>query len=277
MVAPNGARKTHQDHPNLPVSIAETVQEAVRCQAAGATVLHAHVRGRHGEHVLDPVRYRQLIRAMENHVPGMLLQMTTEAVGLYSSVQQTECVYAVQPRLISMAVREIAPVGANTALASKFYRWTCQHHVHVQHIVYDDKDLARLIELQNHGVIPGGRLCVLFVLGRYLQSRESRPADIKPFLAVKGDVPMDWFVCAFGSREHDCALEAIEAGGHARIGFENNLLRPDGSRADYTADLVTALKAAMEMRGILVADFWETQQILGLSDKPLLRKSPLPH
>ncbi|MCP3689883.1 MAG: 3-keto-5-aminohexanoate cleavage protein [Gammaproteobacteria bacterium] len=45
MAAPNGARKTHKDHASLPISIAETVDEAVACYAAGATVLHAHVRG----------------------------------------------------------------------------------------------------------------------------------------------------------------------------------------------------------------------------------------
>ena len=46
MVAPNGARKTRRDHPALPVSIKETVEEAVQCYAAGATVLHGHVRGK---------------------------------------------------------------------------------------------------------------------------------------------------------------------------------------------------------------------------------------
>ncbi len=264
MAAPNGARKTHRDHPNLPVSIAETVEEAARCHAAGATILHAHVRGDHGEHVLDPVRYRRLFRAMGDAVPGMLLQMTTEAVGIYSPDQQAECVYAVRPGLISMAVREMAGPGTDIALAAEFYRWTGQHGVHVQHIVYDDLDLSRLMELQREGVVPGDRLCVLFVLGRYLEDRESEPADIEPFLAAKGDAPMDWFVCAFGSREHDCALAAIEAGGHARVGFENNLLRPDGSRADYTADQVAALKARVEERGIRVADPAETARILGL-------------
>ena len=264
MAAPNGARKTRRDHPNLPVGIGETVEEAARCYAAGATILHAHVRGDNEEHVLDPARYRRLFRAMGDAVPDMLLQMTTEAVGVYSPAQQAECVYAVRPGLISMAVREMAGPGTDTALAAEFYRWARRHRVHVQHIVYDDLDLARLMDLQREGVVPGGRLCVLFVLGRYLEHRESEPADIEPFLAVMGDAPMDWFVCAFGSREHDCALAAIEAGGHARVGFENNLLRPDGSRADYTAEQVAALKSRVEARGIRVADTAETARILGL-------------
>ena len=69
MVAPNGARKTQADHPALPVSIDETVDEAIRCQAAGATVLHAHVRGKQNEHVLDVGLYRELIAEMKQKAP----------------------------------------------------------------------------------------------------------------------------------------------------------------------------------------------------------------
>ena len=44
MVAPNGARKTKKDHPNLPISISEIVKEAVNCFNEGANAIHAHVR-----------------------------------------------------------------------------------------------------------------------------------------------------------------------------------------------------------------------------------------
>ena len=53
MVAPNGARKTKSDHPSLPVSITDTVSEAELCHEAGASALHAHVRGANDEHLLD--------------------------------------------------------------------------------------------------------------------------------------------------------------------------------------------------------------------------------
>ena len=69
MVAPNGARKTQKDHPALPVSIAETVDEAVLCHAAGATALHAHVRGKQDEHLLDSGLYQELIAELKRQVP----------------------------------------------------------------------------------------------------------------------------------------------------------------------------------------------------------------
>ena len=58
MAAPNGASKTSKDHPALPVSIEQTVTEAVQCHTAGASILHAHVLGLEDEHILDAGLYR---------------------------------------------------------------------------------------------------------------------------------------------------------------------------------------------------------------------------
>ena len=108
MVAPNGARKTRLDHASLPVSIEATVSEAAACHAAGASALHAHVRGSNDEHVLDAGLYRELIAEMTRRVPGMLIQITSEAVGIYTPQQQVDCIQAVIPQMVSMGLREIS-------------------------------------------------------------------------------------------------------------------------------------------------------------------------
>jgi uncharacterized protein (DUF849 family) len=61
MVAPNGARRTKADHPHLPLTPAVIAREAELCAAAGATVLHVHVRDQDGRHSLDPTLYRAAI------------------------------------------------------------------------------------------------------------------------------------------------------------------------------------------------------------------------
>lgn len=242
----------------------------MRCHAAGAVILHAHVRGDDDEHVLDPDRYRLLLDAMVQEVPEMLVQVTTEAVGRYTPNEQSDCVRALTPRMISMAVREMAGEGADLEQARRFYQWCSDNSVHVQHILYDAEDVARLYQLSAQGVVRGHHHCGLFVLGRYLTDRESVPADIDPFLQAcaqhGGDSRMDWFVCAFGSNEHDCALRAVDLGGHARVGFENNLLRADGSVAADNAEQVEALKQAIERSGRTVASASEAASLLGVRD-----------
>jgi uncharacterized protein (DUF849 family) len=263
MVAPNGARKTHADHRALPVSIAATVDEAARCHAAGACALHAHVRGERDEHVLDAALYRELLQQLAAKVPEMLVQVTSEAVGIYTPAQQVECIRAVKPEMASMALREITFDFGDSEYARDFFAWCDENRVHVQHIVYSADELLRFLDYRAGGVIPAGHRCVLFVLGRYSVDFQSHPADLDPFLRHDLD-GLDWFVCAFGHREQQCVLAAVNAGGHARIGFENNLYLPDGSLAENTAELVTSLVAALESRDCRPASGAAARQLLGV-------------
>ncbi len=248
MVAPTGARKSRRDHAALPLSIAETVDEAGLCRAAGASVLHAHVRDADGEHVLDPALYRELTAAMADRAPGMLVQITSEAVGRYTPEQQAACIRAVQPQMASMCLREITADFSRTDVAADFFAWCDEQRVHLQHILFNADELARFIDYRDQGVVPRSQRCLLFVLGRYSVDFESEPAELDPFLRYDLDA-FDWFTCAFGAREQECVLAAIHAGGHARVGFENNLYLPDGEIAANTAALVSSLVEAMQAEG----------------------------
>jgi 3-keto-5-aminohexanoate cleavage enzyme len=263
MAAPNGARKTHADHANVPVSITATVAEAAQCRAAGASILHAHVRGDADEHVLDSGRYRELIAEMKAQVPDMLVQVTSEAVGRYSPEEQTRVIREVNPDMASMCLREITDGFTRMDLAREFFAWCDDHAVHVQHIVFSREELEQLLACREQGVIPASQRCLMLVLGRYSADQQSSPADLDEFLQL--DLSgFDWFTCAFGKREQDCALHAIASGGHARVGFENNLYLPDGELAESSAALVTSLVVSLAEREILPATPAQARQLLGV-------------
>ena len=261
MAAPNGARKTHKDHPALPVSIEETVDEATACYAAGATVLHAHVRGKKEEHVLDAGLYAELIAELNQKVPDMLVQITTEAVGVYAPQQQVDCVKAIVPEMASVALREMTREYQQLEFAHDFYHWCADAKVHIQHILYSVDDLQRFYQYKTDGVIPESQNCVLFVLGRYAADFQSSPGDLKPFLQQNLD-ELDWFTCAFGYQEQACVLAGIQNGGHARIGFENNLHLANGELAGSTLELVLDLKKAIEGSDRVVATAQQARELL---------------
>lgn len=265
MAAPNGARKTKVDHATLPVSITETVAEAAQCHAAGAAALHAHVRGEQEEHVLDVGRYRELLSEMALRAPDMLVQITSEAVGIYSPTQQVECIQAIKPEMASMSLREISSDFSDPDYARQFFEWCDEHGVHIQHIVFSAEELTHFIDYRERGIIPAGHRCVLFVLGRYRVDFQSQTSDLDPFLQhdLSG---LDWFVCAFGHQEQACVMAAIEAGGHARVGFENNLYLPNGELADNTAGLVTSLVESLAERGYRPASAEASRQRLGVRE-----------
>lgn len=237
MAAPNGARRGKADHPALPVSIAETVAEARACRAAGAAVLHAHVRDGAGAHVLDAGLYAELLAECARAVPDLLVQVTTEAAGRYGPEAQLALIETLRPPMLSIALREIWPEGTEPAIAARAYAVAAEAGLHVQHILYGPQDLARLREARRAGVVPG-RLaqCLLFVLGRYVSGQQALPAELHAFLEEMPAEP--WFLCAFGMKENACIAEALALGGHARVGFENNLHLRDGRLAPSTAALV---------------------------------------
>ncbi len=102
---------------------------------------------------------------------------------------------------------------------------------------------------------------MLFVLGRYNIDFQSEPADLIPFLQYDLS-SLDWFTCAFGRREQECVLSAVQAGGHARIGFENNLCLPNGELAPNSAALVDSLISALRQQDRVTAA--EVRQLLGV-------------
>ena len=67
-VAPNGARKTQADHPAIPISPAELAATAAAAQAAGAAMIHLHVRDADQKHSLDVGAYREATAAVREKV-----------------------------------------------------------------------------------------------------------------------------------------------------------------------------------------------------------------
>ncbi|MEM7193885.1 MAG: 3-keto-5-aminohexanoate cleavage protein [Pseudomonadota bacterium] len=266
MVAPNGARKTKSDHPNLPTTVEETAAVAVDCFRCGASVLHAHVRDADETHSIDSKLYRHLIRTLETDIPKLCIQITTEAVGVFTPEQQAKTVFDTSPAMASVGLREMAGVRSDLDFAKHFYLNCDASGVHIQHILYDEQDVSRFCELQDAGVIPASHRCLLFVLGRYQVNQQSEPSDLQPFLNAlslnRDSDQCDWFCCAFGAQEKACLLEAVHMGGHVRIGFENNHYRPDGTVAESNASQVADLVQCLSDHGYGIADTADCNRIL---------------
>ena len=246
LVAPNGARKTKADHPKVPVTIAETVAVAAACFEAGAGGLHAHVRDAEGAHVLDAGLYTELLAEMARVVPDMMAQITTEAVGKYSSTEQRAIVAAVRPRHVSVGLREMLSDG-DTAAATRFYHDAAEAGCRVQHILYHLEDIAKMRQTIAEGIVPGDDLEVLLVLGRYTEGQQSNPAELDEMVAALNayGVPPAWALCAFGAAETDCLIRAHKMGGKMRVGFENSLQMRDGSIAPDNAARVREVVGLM--------------------------------
>jgi len=258
MCAPNGARRQKSDHPSLPTEPHELARCAEDILAAGASVLHLHVRDGQEQHSLDVDRYRQAIDAIRERVGDQLvIQVTTEACGVYSTKEQMRVVRDLRPEAVSLALRELCPEGGNRpeSVARDFFHWLQGEKIWPQYILYSPEDVIRFEQLRERGIVPGEGLSALFVLGRYDKDLRGNPSDLSAFVNVASD-DTHWSVCCFGEREHDAATNAVQSGGHVRVGFENNIYMKNGAEA---ADNAALVKQAVETglasgRSIATAD-----------------------
>ncbi len=252
MVAPNGARKTKKDHPNLPITISEIVSEAKNCYKSGADGLHAHIRDNKGNHSLDVGLYKELLTELKNEVPNLPIQITTESIGKYSPDDQIKVVEKILPESASIALSEIIPNSGYANKAKKLYEFSIKNNIQIQHILYTPRELEIFSEAVKNKIIPRRNLQVLFVLGKYSKNFQSNEKDLEPFIRFyknKTTLPdFEWSVCAFGKSETNCLIKAYLLGGKARVGFENNIYNKDGSIALSNSERVLEIAKIKKLK-----------------------------
>ena len=75
-VAPTGAETTKADCPQLPTTLDEIVAEAKACQAAGAALIHVHIRDDEHRPTLDAGRLRATVEALREQT-DLVVQLST--------------------------------------------------------------------------------------------------------------------------------------------------------------------------------------------------------
>jgi len=241
IAAPNGARLDKARHPSVPLTAAEIANCAESLAAVGVSVLHLHVRDHRSGHVLDADRYREALCAIRERVADRLLvQVSTEAVGRYDRWQQMELVRQLRPEAVSLALRELCPDASAEAEAGEFFRELVESGIWPQYILYTPDEAARFDRLRQEGFFGAKEPFVLFVLGRHGDGPGGNPSDLDRFLQAFEPDAFPWALCCFGSTEAEAMRRAACKGGHLRIGFENNLVLPDGTPASDNAQLVAA-------------------------------------
>jgi 3-keto-5-aminohexanoate cleavage enzyme len=261
-VAPNGARYTRKDHPQLPITPAQLAETAAECLAAGARMIHLHVRDPKHQHSLEPKYYRPALEAVKDAVGDeMIIQVTSEAAGVYQSDEQQQLITELMPDCLSVALREIAPVDTPLNEFREFIHKLSAAGCLLQYILYDAVDFNRYRKLIALGDIPSDGHSLLFVLGRYTKTppKVGIVDEFKDILTT--DAP--WMVCTFGASAHKILSKAVELGCHARIGFENGFYLPNGNIAKSNAELIEMSRQSFEKTGRKIANITEARIQLG--------------
>jgi len=261
-VAPNGAHEGRLTHPALPVTPLQIATEARACRAAGATILHLHVRDVQEGHSLDVGLYREAIAAVRE-VSDLVVQPTTECAGKYAPDDMIAVFQQLRPEMLSVNLQELVAAGESDdcARACEFLAEMSLAGTVPQYIVYSVSQLEALKRWRADGWLPQARPYILLVLGR--RGVDASPRELLTYLRVLPD-EWDWGVCAFGRMELDGVLHAALLGGHCRVGFENNLYSPHGHQLADNAEQVARLGGILEALGKRVMTPSDVRTYFGL-------------
>ncbi len=239
MVAPNGARRSKESHPNLPITISELVTDAIACYQVGAEAIHVHIRDSQGRHTLDISLYQEVMQEMKIAVPEMLVQLTTESAGIYSPSDQRDILTKLKAKSVSVSIREFL-ADDELELTSIAYHQAFESGTDLQHILYSREDIELLAKMVETTVVPSERLQILLVMGSY-GGNSARLGDLEPLLCYVDKVlpETDLALCAFGRQETLILSRALKLGHKIRVGFENNLYNLNGEIAVDNASRVT--------------------------------------
>src|SRR3546814_7868518 len=79
----------------------------------------------------------------------IVIQVTSEAVGLYGPDEQMAMVRGLEPEAVSLAVRELIPDAAQEDAARDFLAWLVGAGILPQYILYAPEDVERFGRLQD--------------------------------------------------------------------------------------------------------------------------------
>ena len=150
--APNGARKTKSDHPHIPLTTKELIETAVSCAEAGASMMHFHIRDRDGRHSLDPEQYRHTLTELDGAIGDrLLLQVTSEAAGIYSQPEQIEFMQRLAPHCLSCGLKEFIRSEEDIESGSRFFSELYRAGALIQYILYSPAEVAWFVKLCESG------------------------------------------------------------------------------------------------------------------------------
>lgn len=277
--APNGAYKTQHDHSELPITAAQLADTAVRVSQAGARMLHLHVRDEHGKHTLNANSYQAAINAIRESVGNELfIQVTSEAAGIYTAAQQRQAIYEIialaddstaQQAVgdldgVSISLSEFIREKSDLVPTKELLQYLAERKKIAQYIFYSCEDIVQYDSLLQQEIVPPENHSALLVVGRH-RDQNSTPQVLHQMveaLQSSTNGQLNWMVCAFGEHEFACLTEAIQLGGHVRVGFENNLYLKSGELAADNVQLIRQLIEEGNPDGRPLVDREEADQVL---------------
>jgi uncharacterized protein (DUF849 family) len=225
LVAPTGAETAKADCPQLPTTLAELVETAVACQAAGASVIHIHIRDANHQPSLDAVLLRETVQAVREQT-SLVIQLSTGG-SVHDPLERRLKVLDAEPDSCSLTCGT-TNFGDDVFLnpypfMTRLYQLAQEREVVPEFELFDLGQVAALRRLIDaYGLPFGGKVHVDFITGVPGGMPGTPAALLAGIQALPAEVT-SWAAGGIGRSHLPIAATALACGGHLRVGMEDNL------------------------------------------------------
>ncbi len=266
-VAPTGAESEKAMVPALPVTLQELLTTARECQAAGAGVIHVHIRDDQARPTLDTGRLTDTVRALREST-GLIVQLSTGGA-VTDSFERRLAVLDAVPDACSLTCGTVNfgdEVFANPwPFVRELYARTQQLSVVPEFELFDLGHIATLHRLlADLGPPAGGHVHCDLVMG----VPGGMPGDLATLAAAAAALPegATWSATGVGRTSLPVMLAALAAGGHLRVGMEDTVSFARGRPATGNAELVQRAAALAELAQRPAMTPPQARALLGVPD-----------
>ena len=278
--------------PYLPFTPRQLIDEAVRCQEAGATVVHIHARDpKNGKPTTHVEIYREILTGIKAKT-NLVVTVTTGGTATMTPAERIAVVRELKPEMatfnagsINFALYPVVGkmdtfkydwekeflestenfIFSNTFTSLKVF---CQTMKDVQTFpeleVYDVGHLTNLAQMMREGYLKEP-LYLQFVLGIL----GGIPATVDNLLFLTNSAKQifgkfQWSVCAAGRHQFPMGVVNLILGGNMRVGLEDNLYLNKGQLAKSNAEQVEKATHFAHELGLEIASPDDARKMLGL-------------
>lgn len=265
-VAPTGAETQKSDCPALPTTLEELVATARECEAAGAAMVHVHVRDHDHAPTLEPGRLKETVAALRDET-DLVVQLSTGG-SVHDALEDRLRVLDAAPDSCSLTMGT-TNFGDDVFLnpwpfVVELYREVQERGIVPEFELFDLGQVHALRRLLDaHGLPAGGKVHVDLVMG----VPGGMAGTTSSLVAAVRDLPPEvtsWSATGIGRSTLPVMLAALSAGGHLRVGMEDVLTMSPGVPVSSNAQLVRRAVAAGELaqRTPMTPD--EAREMLGV-------------
>ena len=271
-VATTGAWPKKENNPNVPLQPDEIAEEIYQCWKIGASVAHVHVRDEDGNDSMKVETFKKVIDTLKNNHPDCDIILNLTAAGGIANTEDDRMApfMTLKPEMASfdcgsMNWMYMGVFNNNPPFLKKMGLAMQEAGVKPEIEVFDPGMIHDAAYYLKQGILKAP-MHFQFCMG----CAGGIPATVEDLIFMRNTLERvapgsTWSAFGVGKGAMEVMYAAIAAGGHIRVGMEDNVVYKKGELARSNMQLIARARRVIEEFGCEVATPAEARQILNLA------------